>query len=261
MKTTKVNLTMLFVLVLFILSINKVLGQQINKPTQQMTAEMTEIMEPEVKIVNVGESDAMPPSDAIILFDGLDISKEWCDSKGNQPKWEVIDGTLICVGGSGDIKTKRKFTDFQLHIEWRTPLVVTGEGQLRGNSGIFIQELYEVQILDSYDNKTYRNGQAGSLYKQYSPIVNACRKPGEWQSFDIIYTAPRFASDSTSYFTSPRITVIHNGVLIQNNVCFRGPTLHVGMPEYSVMKHGSGSIVLQDHSYPVAFRNIWIREL
>jgi hypothetical protein len=227
----------------------------------KMTPGMTEIWDPEVKIIQPGAQVGMPPSDAIVLFDGIDVNKEWIDSKGDPTKWIVKDGALICVKGSGIIKTKRKFNDFQLHIEWKTPSEVTGESQGRGNSGVYLQELYEVQVLDSYDNRTYRHGQAGSIYKQYAPLVNASRKPGEWQSYDIIYTAPRFASDTTVYFTQPRVTVLHNGVLIQNNVSLRGPTEYIGIPEYFIKKHGPGSLVLQDHGNPVAYRNIWIREL
>jgi len=246
------------------------IAQQQERATQQrqrtqdpnrMTPAMTEIWEPEVRIIQPGAQPGMPPSDAIILFDGTDVNKEWVDTRGNPTKWIVKDGELICVKGSGIIKTKRQFNDFQLHIEWKAPSEVIGEGQGRGNSGVYLQELYEVQVLDSYNNKTYPQGQAGSLYKQYAPLVNACRKPGEWQTYDIIYTAPRFASDSTVYFTPPRVTVLHNGVLIQNNVSLRGPTLYIGIPEYSVKKHGPQSLVLQDHGNPVAYRNIWIREL
>jgi len=246
------------------------IAQQQERATQQrqrtedpnrMTPAMTEIWEPEVRIIQPGAQPGMPPSDAIILFDGTDVNKEWVDSRGNPTKWIVKDGELICVKGSGIIKTKRQFNDFQLHIEWKAPSEVIGEGQGRGNSGVYLQELYEVQVLDSYNNKTYPQGQAGSLYKQYAPLVNACRKPGEWQTYDIIYTAPRFASDSTVYFTPPRVTVLHNGVLIQNNVSLRGPTLYIGIPEYSVKTHGPQSLVLQDHGNPVAYRNIWIREL
>ncbi len=246
------------------------IAQQQERATQQrqrtedpnrMTPAMTEIWEPEVRIIQPGAQPGMPPSDAIILFDGTDVNKEWVDSRGNPTKWIVKDGELICVKGSGIIKTKRQFNDFQLHIEWKAPSEVIGEGQGRGNSGVYLQELYEVQVLDSYNNKTYPQGQAGSLYKQYAPLVNACRKPGEWQTYDIIYTAPRFASDSTVYFTPPRVTVLHNGVLIQNNVSLRGPTLYIGIPEYSVKNHGPQSLVLQDHGNPVAYRNIWIREL
>ncbi len=236
-------------------------AQQPKQEPAPMTPQMTEIMDPEVKVIEPPAQAGMPPSDAIILFDGTDINKEWTDLKGNPTKWIVQDGAMISTKGSGDIQTRRKFNDFQLHVEWRSPSEVTGEGQGRGNSGVYLQGLYEVQVLDSYNNRTYRQGQAGSLYKQYAPLVNVCRKPGEWQSYDIIYTAPRFAADSLVYFTPPRVIVLQNGVLIQNNVSLRGPTLYIGIPEYSVKKHGAGPILLQYHGNPVAFRNIWIREL
>ena len=223
--------------------------------------EMTEIMDPEVRIIQPAVKDSDPPSDAIVLFNGTNINSEWEDSQGNPSKWIVKDGALICVKGSGVIKTKRKFANIQLHIEWRTPSEVSGNGQGRGNSGVFLQELYEVQVLDSYNNRTYRHGQAGSIYKQFAPLVNVSRKPGEWQSYDIIYTAPTFNSDTTTYYTPPRVTILHNGVLVQNNVSLRGPTEYIGVPEYFIKKHGPGSLVLQDHGNPVAYRNIWIREL
>lgn len=234
-------------------------GEQ--KGPEKMLPGMTEIWDPEVKIIQPGATDREAPSDAIVLFDGNDISKEWTDSKGNPSKWIIRDGDLISVKGAGVIMTKRKFGNCQLHVEWKTPSEVTGNSQGRGNSGVFMQELYEVQVLDSYDNRTYRNGQAGSIYKQYAPLVNASRKPGEWQSYDIIYTAPTFNQDTTSYYTPPRITVLHNGVLVQNNVSLRGPTEYIGIPEYFIKVHGPGSLVLQDHGNPVAYRNIWIREL
>jgi len=227
----------------------------------KMTAGMTEIWDPEVKIIQPGVTNLDPPSDAIVLFNGTDINSEWEDSRGNLSKWLVQDGALVCVKGSGVIKTKRKFSNFQLHIEWRTPSEVSGESQGRGNSGVFLQELYEVQVLDSYDNRTYRHGQAGSIYKQFAPLVNVSKKPGEWQTYDIIYTAPTFNNDTTTYYTPPRVTVLQNGVLVQNNVSLRGPTIYVGIPEYSVKPHGPGSLVLQDHGNPVGYRNIWIREL
>jgi len=227
----------------------------------KMTPGMTEIMEPAVKVVQPGAMAGDAPSDAIVLFNGKEINSEWEDSNGNPSKWIIKDGALVCVKGSGVIKTKRKFSNFQLHIEWKTPSEVSGDGQGRGNSGVYLQGLYEVQVLDSYNNPTYRQGQAGSMYKQYAPLVNVSRKPGEWQSYDIIYTAPTFSNDTTTYFTSPRVTVLHNGVLIQNNVSLRGPTVYVGIPEYYIKKHGAESLVLQDHGNPVAYRNIWIREL
>lgn len=227
----------------------------------RMVPGMTEIFEPEVSIVQPGVKDSDPPADAIVLFNGSNID-EWTDSRGNPSKWIIQDGALVCVKGSGVIKTKRQFGSAQLHIEWKAPSEVQGNGQGRGNSGVYLQELYEVQVLDSYDNKTYRHGQAGSLYKQHAPLVNVSRKPGEWQSYDIIYTAPTFnPKDTTTYLTPPRVTVLHNGVLIQNNVSLRGPTQYIGIPEYTIKVHGPQSLVLQDHGNPVAFRNIWIREL
>ena len=231
--------------------------------------EVKHIMDPEVKVVQPGVTNVDPPSDAIVLFDGKDINREWEESIfrfGGAPivkspvTWIIKDGAMESTKGSGSLQTKRKFRDFQLHIEWKTPSVVTGQGQDRGNSGVIIQGLYEVQILDSYQNRTYRNGQAGAVYMQYAPMVNVSRKPGEWQTFDIYYTAPRF-KDSTTYFTPPRITVVHNGVLIQNNVSIQGPTFFPGIPQYNVTEHGDGPIQLQQHGNPVAFKNVWIREL
>ncbi len=226
----------------------------------EMKPEMTEIWDPEVTVITPGEKPTDAPSDAIILFNGTDIESEWTNGDGGKPGWIVEDGCVTVKKGEGVIKTKRVFEDCQLHIEWRSPAEVAGESQGRGNSGVFLQGIYEVQVLDNYNNRTYRNGQAGSVYKQHPPLVNACKAPGEWQTYDIIYTAPRFNKDGT-YFTPPKITVLHNGVLVQNNVEVRGPTVYIGVPEYAVEKHGPGSLVLQDHGNPVSFRNIWIREL
>ncbi len=232
--------------------------------TVRMTHFQTEIWNPEVPMVQPAARVGDPPADAIILFDGTDINKEWEEvSRGGvrPATWVIKDGAMVSVKGSGSLKSKRIFNDFQLHVEWKTPSEITGTGQGRGNSGVYLQDLYELQILDSWHNRTYRNGQAGAFYKQYAPLVNASRGPGEWQTYDIIYTAPRFAKDSLTYFTPPRATVFHNGILIQNNVALRGPTTFVGIPEYLIKKHGPGSIQLQQHGNPVAFRNIWIREL
>jgi hypothetical protein len=226
----------------------------------KMKREMTMIWEPEVVKVIPGEMPNNPPSDAIILFDGIGLENEWTNLDGGKPGWVIENGYATVLKGSGDIKTKRVFSDFQLHIEWRTPAIIEGEGQGRGNSGIFIQERYEVQILDNYNNRTFRNGQAGSVFKQHAPLVNACKEPGKWQTYDIIYTAPRFKKDG-SFFSPPFITVLHNGVLVQNHVRVRGPTVSAGVPEYFVEEHGPASLVLQDHNNPVSFRNIWIREL
>lgn len=225
-----------------------------------MKPEMTEIWDPEVRIITPGATPMNAPSDAIVLFDGENLENEWTNGKGGKPGWKVENGYFTVEKGTGVIKTKRVFNDFQLHIEWRSPEEVVGTSQGRGNSGVFLQERYEIQILDNYNNRTYRNGQAGSIYKQHAPLVNASKQPGEWQTYDIIYTAPRFNEDG-SYFTPPKVTVLHNGVLVQNNKDVRGPTEYIGIPEYTIKEHGPGGIVLQDHGNPVSFRNIWIREL
>jgi len=233
-------------------------GQQV--PTMTMKPEMTEIWDPEIRMVTSGEKYGDIPSDAVSLFNGNNLEDEWTDLKGGKPGWKVELGVVTVVKGTGDIKTKRKFTDFQLHIEWRTPSEVIGESQGRGNSGIFLQEEYEVQVLDNNNNRTYRNGQAGSLYKQYPPLVNVCKKPGEWQTYDIIYTAPIFREDGT-YIIPPKVTVLQNGIVVQNSVSLRGPTAYIGIPEYQEKPHGPGGIELQDHGNPVSYRNIWIRNL
>lgn len=225
-----------------------------------MKPEMTEIWDPEITVVTPGATTADAPSDAITLFDGINLKGEWTNDKGEEPAWKVADGCVTVAKGGGIIQTKRSFNDFQLHIEWRSPSEVVGESQGRGNSGVFLQGIYELQVLDNYNNRTYRNGQAGSLYKQHPPLVNVSKGPGEWQVYDVIYTAPRFKENGT-FFTAPTVTVIHNGVLVQNHVALRGPTEYIGVPEYSVKPHGAGPISLQDHGNPVSYRNIWIREL
>lgn len=243
---------------LFTLSSVAVFAQE-ERP--EMVPAMTEIWDPEVAVVTPGELPFYAPSDAIVLMgEGLGLESEWTNDKGEKPQWNFENGVATVEKDSGVIKTKRAFQDFQLHVEWRTPSEVTGESQGRGNSGIFLQGIYELQVLDNYNNRTYRNGQAGSIYKQYAPLVNVCKAPGEWQTYDVIYTAPRFNEDGT-YFTRPVVTVIQNGVLVQNHVELRGPTEYIGIPEYSVKPHGNGPVILQDHGNPVSFRNIWIREL
>lgn len=236
-----------------------VYAQQV--PTMPMKPEMTEIWEPEVKVINPGQKYGDAPSDAVVLFDGTNLAKEWVSERdGSAPKWLVENGAMTVVPKTGGIRTIREFENFQLHIEWRSPVVVKGESQGRGNSGVFMQGKYEVQVLDSYDNRTYRNGQAASIYKQHPPLVNACKAPGEWQTYDIIYTAPLFKQDGT-YLVPPKITVLHNGVVVQNGAEVRGPTVYIGVPEYSVAPHGKGPVSLQDHGDLVSFRNIWIREM
>ena len=218
---------------------------------------LTEVWDPVPPVVNTGGGTA-PPNDAIVLFDGKDLS-QWRHGDGSQPKWSIVGGAFTVVKGTGDIQTKRAFGDCQLHVEWRTPTQIQGEGQGRGNSGVFLQGQYEVQILDSYENRTYSNGQAGSIYKQYIPLVNASRKPGEWQTYDIIFHAPRFAEDG-KVLKPAYVTVLHNGVLVQDHVELKGATVYIGPPSYQ--KHNvKEPLKLQDHGNPISYRNIWIREL
>lgn len=219
---------------------------------------LSEYWEPEVKVVAPGKTAADAPADAIVLFDGSNTSA-WEAKNGGPIKWKVENGAMTVTGGAGEIHTTQGFGDCQLHIEWRTPEVVKGEGQGRGNSGIFLMGKYELQVLDSYNNKTYSNGQAGSIYKQLPPMANASRGPGEWQTYDVIFTAPVFYPDG-NVKTQARITVIHNGVLVQNNATIWGGTQYIGIANYE--KHSDKEpIILQDHGNPVSFRNIWIRPL
>ncbi len=229
----------------------------------------TEFWEPVPNVVTPGATDAAPPSDAIVLFDGKNLD-EWVLTRDKSPaKWLVADGLMIVNNerGVGNIETKRTFKNYQLHIEWRIPEKITGTGQARGNSGVFLASTgpgdagYELQVLDSYNNKTYVNGQAASIYKQAAPLVNSNRKPGEWQSYDVVWTAPEFNPDGS--LKSPAyVTVFFNGVLVQNHFELKGETRYVGAPFYK--KYDSAPIKLQAHGdrgEPVCFRNIWIREL
>jgi len=228
----------------------------------------TEVWTPVPEVVTPGTTASDAPSDAIVLFNGSGLD-EWRSTRDTTAAagWTVANGAFTVKKGTGNIQTKRLFMDYQLHIEWQIPSVISGSGQARGNSGVFLastgpgDEGYEIQVLDNYNNATYVNGQAGSIYKQHIPLANACKKPGEWQSYDIIWTAPRFNEDG-SVKTPARITAMHNGVLVQNNVEVKGITVYIGAPEYK--KHGAAPIKLQDHgdpSEPISFRNIWIREL
>jgi hypothetical protein len=231
---------------------------QAQKALRQGDPKLSEVWEPEPKVITPGKSSADAPSDAIILFDGQSADA-WAGKDNGAVKWKVENGALTVVGGTGEIHTKQAFGDCQLHIEWRTPAEVKGDGQGRGNSGIFFMGRYELQVLDSYKNRTYSNGQAGSIYKQLPPLVNASRGPGEWQTYDIIFTAPRFYEDG-SIKSRAQITVLHNGVLVQNNSTLWGSTQYIGIATYE--KHGDKEpLVLQDHGNPTSFRNIWIRPL
>ena len=233
-------------------------------PEQEaMRPGMSEYWTPQPQVVTPGDIRTnTAPSDAIVLFDGKDLSK-WENLKGGAPTWKVHDGVVTVVKGkdSGDIQTKEKFGSYQLHLEWCVPPTIQGESQARGNSGVYMQGLYEIQILDNYRNETYVNGMVGSVYKQTPPLVNAMRKPGEWNVYDIIYTAPVFKEDGT-YLYRPRVTVIHNNVVLQNNTEILGTTQYIGFPR--VKPHGNGPIRLQMHgdpSEPISFRNIWIRKM
>ncbi len=205
------------------------------------------------------DSPGRPPSDAVVLFDGKDLS-QWVQKKDGSPaKWKVENGYFEVVPKTGDLQTREAFGDCQLHVEFAEPSPAKGEDQDRGNSGVFLQGLYETQVLDSYQNKTYADGQAAAIYGQYPPLVNASRPPGQWQTYDIIFHGPRF--DASGKLTRPaRETVFHNGVLVQDNVELTGPTGHHVRPPY---KPGPDKLplALQDHNHPVRYRNIWLREL
>jgi len=237
------------------------LAQQRGRPQD------TEVWEPVPAVVTPGATDSAPPSDAIVLFDGTNLD-QWVATADKSPaQWTVANGVMTVNKRAGNIETKRSFTSYQLHMEWRIPENITGADQARGNSGVFLASTgrgdagYELQILDSYNNKTYVNGQAGSLYKQAIPLVNAMRKPGEWQTYDVVWIAPRF-NDDGSVRTPAHVTVFHNGVLIQQHVELKGETLYIGAPEYK--KYDAAPIKLQAHGDPspaISFRNIWVREL
>jgi hypothetical protein len=226
----------------------------------------TEQWAPTPAVVTPGAA-TVAPSDAIVLFDGKNLD-QWVSTRDKSAAaWTVADGVMTVKKAAGNIETKRSFRNYQLHLEYRVPENITGSGQGRGNSGVFLASTgagdggYELQILDSYNNATYVNGQAGSLYKQHPPLVNASRKPGEWQTYDVIWTAPVFAADGK--VTAPaRVTALHNGVLIQNDAVLAGETLYIGKPSYR--PYSTAPIKLQAHgdpSPPLSFRNIWVREL
>ena len=231
--------------------------------------EDTEVWGPVPKVVTPGANNTAPPSDAIVLFDGKNLD-EWVSNRDKSPaKWIVTNGVLTVnkEKGVGNIETKRTFKNYQLHIEWKIPANITGASQARGNSGVFLASTgpgddgYELQVLDSYNNKTYVNGQAGSIYKQGIPLANPNRKPGEWQTYDVVWTAPTF-NDDGSVKTPAYVTVLFNGVLVQNHFELKGQTLYIGKPFYK--KYDTAPIKLQAHgdkSEPISFRNIWVREI
>lgn len=222
--------------------------------------EETEVWEPVPEKVSFNAKGI--PSDAIVLFDGTDLDAwESVKEEGSEAPWIINDdGSMTVKNGTGDIRTKENFGSVQLHLEWKNPEAPRADSQNRGNSGVFLQELYEVQILDTYDNQTYTNGQAGAIYKQYSPLVNAGKPSGEWQIYDIIFHAPEFDAAGKK-IKSGTLTVLHNGVLIQDHVELLGSTEYVGWPKNN--PHGKAPLKLQDHNdnSGVSFRNIWVRKL
>lgn len=229
---------------------------------------LTEVYTPVPPVVTPGKTNTDAPSDAIILFDGKNLDKWVSANDSTMPaKWDVANGILTVSKSSGNIRTKQSFLDYQLHIEWRIPKNITGTGQARGNSGVFLASTgtgdagYELQVLDNYKNETYTNGQAGAIYKQAVPLANANKKPGEWQTYDVIWNAPRFNEDG-SVKTPAHVTVLFNGVLVENNFQLIGPTQYIGKPSYK--PHGPCPIKLQAHgdkSEPISYRNIWIRPI
>lgn len=256
----------LLALMLFIISCNNdikkettdtILIDEINEqePTKP---EQTEIWEPKPPIVIPSKNNAAP-SDAIVLFDGNNLD-EWISAKDSTAaKWNINeDGSMTVNRGSGDIQTKTAFGSVQLHIEWKSPSEIRGDGQNRANSGVFLQNRYEIQVLDNNNNDTYVNGQVGSLYKQSIPLAKASAPTGEWNTYDIIYHTPEFNTDGTKT-KSATITVIHNGILVQDHVTIKGTTEYIGWPKNNA--HGDAPIALQDHDSEVSYRNIWIRKL
>jgi hypothetical protein len=227
-------------------------------PTLREAIHDTTRAQPPVVDPGPAAPSAPVPSDAVVLFDGRDLS-QWRASDGGPPAWKIESGYMEIVAGAGGITTTRAFGDCQLHIEWASPVPPAGSGQNRGNSGVFLMGRYEVQVLDSYGSFTYPDGQAAAIYGQYPPLVNASRPPGEWQSYDIVFRRPRF-DDRGELVAPARITVVHNGVLVHDAVILTGPTGHRQRPPYSAHPDRL-PIALQDHASPVRFRNIWVRDL
>jgi hypothetical protein len=257
-----------FIPMAFLMMLPLILAAAASKAAPQSAAQKADLEKwaihdmnrPLPPVVDPGPAGPSPaaPSDAVVVFKGNDLA-QWEDAKGEPAQWKVEGGYMEVVAKAGSIRTKRGFGDCQLHIEWATPAVSSGEGQERGNSGVFLMDTYEVQVLDSYENRTYADGQAGAIYGQYPPLVNACRKPGEWQAYDIIFHRPRFGAQG-ELVEPARLTVFHNGILVHDNAVLTGPTAHKARPPYKAHSDQL-PLSLQDHGNPTRFRNVWVREL
>lgn len=252
-KTLMPSLPLIFIAVIMLITNAVVAQAQTQWKIHDLNRPRPPVVTPDKNVMA-----SPPPSDAIILFDGTDLS-QWSDVKGEPAKWKVESGYMEISKGGGDIRTKAGFGDVQLHIEWAAPSREQDGGQDQGNSGVYLMGLYEVQVLDSYQSETYADGQAAAIYGQYPPLANACRAPGEWQSYDIIFRRPRFGNDG-ALLQPARMTVLHNGILVQDNIALWGPTNWMEFDAYAA--HADKlPISLQDHGSPVRYRNIWLREL
>jgi hypothetical protein len=254
-RTSRISLLLPFVVIVFFASLSSAQVDPRWKPNDP-DRPVPPVITPGT--ASTQDQPGRAPSDAVVLFDGKDLS-QWLGADNESAKWKVVDSYIEVVPKTGYIHTRQSFGDCQLHVEFSEPVPAVGEGQERGNSGVFLQGLYEVQVLDSYQSPTYADGQAGAVYGQFPPQVNASRPPGQWQTYDIIFHGPRFSADG-KLVRPARMTVFHNGVLVQDNVELSGPTAHHQRPPY---KAGPDKLplALQDHGNPVHFRNIWIREL
>lgn len=257
-KNTLIFLSAAFILIGTTHCLQSMDKEMNTKPQKQWKIHDPDRPLPPVMDPGPGGDPVPAPSDAIVLFDGHDLS-QWSGNKGESARWKVENGYMEVVKKTGSIRTVQGFGDCQLHVEWASPVPAIGDGQGRGNSGVFLMGKYEVQVLDCYKNKTYADGMTAAVYGQYPPLANACRPPGEWQTYDIVFHRPRFSNDG-SLSRPARMTVLHNGILVQDNVELTGPAEHKKRPPYT-MHPDKLPLSLQDHSNPVRFRNIWIRNL
>jgi hypothetical protein len=252
-------------LLIILLSSAAALSQKPEPPTPLLAGgkwHVNDLKRPAPPIVTPGafatqDAPATPPSDAIVLFDGADAS-QWETAKGEPAPWKIEDGVMVTT--RTDIQTKRKFGDIQVHVEYAEPNPPAGSSQSRGNSGVFLMGLFEIQVLDNYNNPTYPDGQAGAVYGQTPPMANACRPPGQWQVYDIGFTTPRIDAQG-KVVTPAYVTVFHNGVLVQNHTAILGPTRHANVTDYNSVHTSEGPLKLQYHNNSIRFRSVWVRPL